>query len=177
MKITIICGKPDSGKSALIKSMLELEYTTIVDAVHIKDSNNFLFSECKPYTRFVWIDDFREDKMTYLFEFIKGGIFKVHPQGKESFYLTAKLIIETDISLSKIEKYLTKERISRHFEVFEVKSCSFGAKKFKPIHNTYFDCDICGKEKKGRHFAVYNENHVKQAGLKKCESCYKKEFK
>lgn len=34
-----------------------------------------------------------------------------------------------------------------------------------------FLCDTCGNTKYGKQFPVYNENHVRQKGLIKCEDC------
>lgn len=35
-----------------------------------------------------------------------------------------------------------------------------------------FMCDICGKERYGSPFVVYDENYREQRGLKQCGECF-----
>jgi hypothetical protein len=41
------------------------------------------------------------------------------------------------------------------------------------VSKRLFLCDICGQEKNGKKFPVFDENWNKQSGLNQCEDCFK----
>lgn len=46
-------------------------------------------------------------------------------------------------------------------------------KSNKSIRKHLFLCDICGKEKVGKKFPIFDENYNKQQGLVQCLDCFK----
>jgi len=53
--------------------------------------------------------------------------------------------------------------VAIHYDCYEIMD----------IDKRLFSCDICGQEKSGKKFPVFDENWNKQNGLNQCEDCFK----